>query len=230
MIHNSGLKPTNNRNPTSKDENTGSSIEDALVSDRIRMKQQLSAPLGHDVTQFAINIKPVKMMQIKENFKFTTLDRIGGYFTTKFTLDATDCDSFITRSRCSKQKNRTVESNDLYFSFSNFDHGICNFSFDSPSDMIRSPQTTTVSVLNLTVSVDSLCNVLLTVEHNNLRHFFTKLKDINSKSTFRKNTTQQDQSSLLVYEHEKERRRTWTEPICFADKRQDTEYRLERLI
>lgn len=150
------------------------SIEDSLVSDRIRFKQQLNIPL-QCITHFAINIKPVAILLIKENFKFTRLSSkqpACRSTTNGLVLN----NSFMTEQHSQQQKNRKVAKTDLCLSFSRFDLGICNLSFDSPSDLIRSPQTTTVSVFNLTIGVDSLLRAMSTAKLRRLASLFDAVR------------------------------------------------------
>ena len=91
-------------------------------------------------------------------------------------------ESFMTEQHSHQQKLRRNVKTDLCLSFSRFDLGICNLSFDSPSDLIRSPQTTTVSVFNLTIGVDVLFKAMSTAKQRRLASLFDAVRISSGKS------------------------------------------------
>lgn len=147
-----------------------SSIEDSLVHDRVRYKQQLSDAFTY-VSPFVIDVKPVKIISIRNNFNFTRPNSLEKTSENK----NPNCSNFEPNGVPSEQVAPKQIKNDLCLSFSGFELGQCNLSFDAPSPLIRSPQATTISIFNHSCGLNALEKAVETAQRRNLATFFTAL-------------------------------------------------------
>lgn len=181
----------------SKNKKSDRSVEDDLIHENIKLKQELKNPLLEE-SAFKIVIKPVKNFNIKENYIFTRTSPPRSKLASQNKLTR-NCSSLSTAANISNlQKDSQSLKNDSWLSFSKFDLGTNNFSFEFPSDLLILPKIGNILSVNNKSALNIVSDVLDALKKRHITHCFNTIKLESQIEAFSTKNLTSNSSSVKV--------------------------------